>query len=62
MLKALPQKGRKGKDLDAALKHAPFLTSKEADMLIEGLRREKFFENRKYDAVNQRWVAMKCQI
>ena len=53
---------RGGKSLDEAVKEAPFLTSKEADVLIEGLRAGGFFERRKWDSRNGRWVSVECEL
>ena len=48
--------------LDAAIANTPFLTSKEADILIVGLRKGKFFDKFKYDPQNQRWVSQKVEL
>ena len=48
--------------INEAIKKAPFLTSTEADKLIEGLRGEKFFDKMRWDGQGQRWVSVKAQI
>lgn len=57
------EKGDGGADLlNHAIKNGPFLTSKEADGLIQGLRKEKFFDKMKYDHEKQRWVSIKAKL
>ena len=50
------------KNFEKRLNEAPFLTSKEHDVLVKGLRKEKFFEKMKYDAGKRRWVSAEVDL
>ena len=41
--------------LDTQIAKAPFLTSKEHDQLLKGLRKANFFEKMKFDTERQRY-------
>jgi len=49
-------------ELDKKIQENTFLTSKENDRLVEGLRKAKFFDQMKYDHNGRRWVSMKAQL